>query len=123
MCYIAGITLVARSEAMKTLPKWAKWVGLCLLVVPCWTHTVSDWGSLDVLKAILPALLFVFWAKRSVESSIGGFVSKCLGAICFLDFVLMLNIRPITMELLPICVLGLGGMALAFLLQRVAPAT
>ncbi len=121
--YIAGITLVARSEATNSLPKGAKWLGLLFLSAPIFTHVIYTGTLAGSYGYLLGGIGLVLAGKILVEDSVGNFVSLCLASICLIDGFLLLNILP--SEVHP--VIGITILLVSFLLartlQRVAPAT
>ena len=112
--YIAGLTLIARSEATNALPKWAKWFGYTLLAIPFFTHLESP------LYGIILATLLVFLHLTLKEKGVGSFVSNALSGICLVDLMLAL---AITEAKLLYGMVFLTLYFLARLLQRIAPAT
>ncbi len=124
MSYIAGITLVARSEATNTLPAGAKWLGLILLVSPYLTHGVAQCslGSVGFVF-IAGAVGTMFWMKNQVEQSVGCFVSQCLAGICCVDVLFWLSAGAVVLGLPVSLAIFIVFFGLALLLQRVAPAT
>jgi len=119
--YIAGITLVARSEATNTLPSGAKWFGLLLLSAPIVTHSLPI--SLLTVVYMISGGVLLYLLKVTAEKSVGSFVSLSLAGICIIDGFLLLNLR---VEALPgwlSIVILIAGFLLCRLLQRIAPAT
>ncbi len=119
--YIAGITLVARSEATNTLPSGAKWFGFLLLSAPIITHSLPI--SLLTVVYVIGGGALLYLLKVTVEDSVGGFVSLSLAGICVIDGFLLFNLGA---EALPVwlnIVIIVAGFLLCRLLQRIAPAT
>jgi len=125
VAYIAGITLVARSEATNTLPPAAKWIGLTLLMAPALTHGIGTPRTPLMLVLLLAVIIVgMLAAQRRVERSVGGFVSLALAGICIVDGLLLLRVAPIIgMSTWIALVIAIVGFLSARLLQRYAPAT
>jgi 4-hydroxybenzoate polyprenyltransferase len=140
VCYIAGISLLARYEMRSNeLRKDAKVFASMLLLMPCMTHSclmmyVSlepsmssghvSWGKF-VAAGIIPFLLYTLWVIYS-KSSVSKKVGRLLAGISLVDsvflFCLILLIQGFQdtffIPLIPIlCFFS------ALLLQKIAPAT
>lgn len=140
VCYIAGISLLARYEMRSNeLRKDAKVFASMLLLMPCMTHSclmiylshgpiMSEyhliWGKF-VAAGIIPFLLYTLWVIYS-KSSVSKKVGRLLAGISLADsvflFCLILLIQGFQdtffIALIPIvCFLS------ALLLQKIAPAT
>jgi len=126
MLYIAGITLVARSEASEKISNVVTWVGLSLLFIPVFTHFIQWKTGISAVLFFIGGSLLILFLKSRVERSIGGFVSLCLAGICVIDGGLLLNLAPRAFGEMSFYIsLGVlvGGFGLSTLLQKVAPAT
>lgn len=122
MAYIAGITLIARSEAQLNLPSWAKWIGLVLLVTPSLTHLQTQQFDLMVFP-LLFFWIYLSTAWDKLQQNIGAFVSKCLVGICIVDAIALLTIEgDLTMRATSFAIIALCAIS-AHLLQQKAPAT
>jgi uncharacterized membrane protein len=140
ICYIAGISLLARYETRSDeLKKNAKVFASMLLLIPCMTHScVMIYASLEssmssghlssgkfVAAGIIPFLLYTLWVIYS-KSSVSKKVGRLLAGISLVDsvflFCLVLLIQgfgsTFFIPLIPIlCFFS------ALLLQKIAPAT
>jgi len=126
MSYIAGITLVARTEASGRASPEVALLGMVLLFVPVFTHFIQgEIGISSPLYFVGGALLLVF-LKEKVGQSVGKFVSICLAGICVIDGMLLWNLVPRAfgdMSMYVAMSVMVLGFLLSVLMQKIAPAT
>jgi hypothetical protein len=144
VCYIAGISLLARYETRSNeLRKDAKVFASMLLLMPCVTHSCLmiylslepimstdhvSWGKF-VVAGIIPFLLYTLWVIFS-KSSVSKKVGRLLAGISLVDsvylFCLFISIYSSDHGLAGFLVVPLVSLTCFFsalLLQKIAPAT
>lgn len=120
LLYIAGLTLIARSEAT-LLPPWCKYLGTFFLLSPLLTHFTSAATSpyLGLIGILIP--LYVYKSFLLQKGKISQFVSTALAGICLIDGLALLSCPSFPpFYTIPFLLFTYGS---AKLLQRIAPAT
>ena len=130
LLFIAGLTLVARTESKGKVTKEVKALGLILVSFPLSSYLMSviivqDTASVSgVIACGIFTVLLVAAYKHLSQKKIGAFVSLCLAMICLVDLVLVFTLGNTTfMNTLILFSTFLLLHTAARFLQTIAPAT
>lgn len=135
-CYVMGLSLSARYEAMSQPPRRVAVMARCLLLATvifvAWGNKGIYLGGLPIVMAALPYLMWTSFTLRFRNKPVSKLVSSLLAGIPLVDWMLLLPLgmtlaRRDTPESLVFAGLCFAVPPVAFLLslilQRLAPAT
>lgn len=128
-CYIVGLSLSARSEAVAHASRLNKCISLVLLILaPCWVMLTLGWIGEYSWKTVAAPIVYFGWIAMTMtwfRKPVSRHVSALLAGIPLLDWIFLLPLFSASFPSFGIACVLIPPIAFiaALFLQRLAPAT